>query len=290
MDYSFFCILGCTRLNIKNKSGSRNKFKGKVVLITGASSGIGRQAAIDFAKNGAKTIILVARSKSKLEDLEKSLKIKFQSEIVVYPCDISKKVEVVKMGRETLEKLGFIDILVNNAGYGTLGKVQHQSIEDIESIMFTNYMGMIYCTKLFLDSMISRKSGHIVNVASVAASFGVAGLAAYCASKYAMLGFSESLHHELHGTGVGITVVSPIGVRTDFFSNASFKDHVPNYTGFMLKTEKVSESILAAATSHRLEIIVPFYVRVGVWLKQTMPYIINPLVGTIFRRQLDKAK
>ena len=83
MGYYFFCILGCSRLNIKNKSGSRNKFKGKVVLITGASSGIGRQAAIDFARNGAKTIILVARSKSKLEDLEKFLKIKFHSEIVV---------------------------------------------------------------------------------------------------------------------------------------------------------------------------------------------------------------
>jgi short-subunit dehydrogenase len=277
-------------LNINNKSSNRNKFKGKVVLITGASSGIGRQTAIDFAKNGAKTIILVARSKSKLEDLEKSLKINFPSEIVVYPCDISKKVEVVKMGREMLEKLDFIDILVNNAGFGMLGKVQDQSIEDIESITFTNYMGMIYCTKLFLDSMVSRKSGHIVNVASVAASFGVAGLAAYCASKFAMLGFSESLNHELHGTGVGITVVSPIGVKTDFFSNASFKDRVPNYTGFMLKPEKVSESILAAANSHRLEIIVPFYVRMGVWLKHTMPYIINPIVGAIFRRQLNKPK
>jgi uncharacterized protein len=277
-------------LNIKNKSSNRNKFKGKVVLITGASSGIGRQTAIDFARNGAKTIVLVARSKSKLESLENSLKINFPSEIVVYPCDISKRVEVVKMGIELLEKLGFVDILVNNAGFGLLGKVQDQSIEDIESVTFTNYMGMVYCTKLFLNSMVSRKSGHIVNVASVAASFGVAGLAAYCASKYAMLGFSESLRHELHGTGVGITVVSPIGVKTDFFSNASFKDHVPNYTGYMLKPEKVSESILAAANSHRLEIIVPFYVRVGVWLKHTMPYVINPLVGSIFRRQLNKPK
>ncbi len=274
----------------KNKSVSRNKFNGKAVLITGASSGIGRQTAIDFARNGAKTIILVARSKTKLEDLEKFLKINFPSEIVVYPCDVSKKAEVVKMGRDLLEKLGFIDVLVNNAGFGILGKVQDQSIEEIESITFTNYMGMVYCTKQFLDSMISRKKGHIVNVASVAASFGVAGLAAYCASKYAMLGFSESLRHELHGTGVGITVVSPIGVKTDFFSNASFKGRVPNYTGFMLKPEKVSGSILAAANSHRLEIIVPFFVRVGVWLKHTVPYIVNPMVGTMFRGQLNKPK
>jgi uncharacterized protein len=120
------------------------------------------------------------------------------------------------MGKEILERFRHIDILVNNAGFGLYDKVQDQSIEEIESITFTNYLGMIYCTKTFLDSMISRKSGHIVNVASVAAGFGVAGLAAYCASKYAILGFSEALHHELHGTGVGITVVSPIGVKTNF--------------------------------------------------------------------------
>jgi short-subunit dehydrogenase len=277
-------------LGIKKRSDGGDKFKGKVVLITGASSGIGRQTATDFAKNSAKTVILVSRSKTKLDDLEKSLKIISPSEIVAYPCDISKKVEVLKMGEELLEEFGFIDILVNNAGFGIYGKVQNQSIEDIESITLTNYMGMIYCTKLFLDSMISRKSGHIVNVASLAASFGVAGLAAYCASKYAMLGFSESLFHELYGTGVGITVVSPIGVKTNFFSNVSFKDRVPNYTLFMLKPEKVSEAILAAANSPRLEIVVPFYMRAGVWFKHTIPYVINPVVGSIFRRQLNKSK
>lgn len=157
-------------MSIKKKSDSENKFHGKVVLITGASSGIGRQTAIDFAKNHAKSIILVARSKSRLEDLQKSLKKNFSCETTVYPCDISNKAEVVNMGGELLEKFGFVDILVNNAGFGIYGKVQNQRIEEIESITFTNYLGVIYCTKLFLDSMISRKSGHIVNVASVAAA------------------------------------------------------------------------------------------------------------------------
>lgn len=274
----------------KKKIDYKNKFKGKVVLITGASSGIGRQASIDFAENAAQTIILVSRSKSKLEELEKTLKSTFVSEIVVYPCDISRKVEVEKMGKEMLQKFGNIDILVNNAGFGIYNKIQHQSIEEIESITFTNYFGMVYCTKLFLDSMISKKSGHIVNVASVAASFGVPGLAAYCASKYAMLGFSESLYHELHGTGVGITVVSPIGVKTNFFSNESFNSRIPNYTNFMLEPKRVSKAILAAANSPRLEIIVPFYVRVGVWFKHTIPYIIYPIVGFFFRRELNKSK
>ena len=277
-------------MKLRNRgSQNKNKFKGKVVLVTGASSGIGRQVSLDFSDHGAQNIILVARSQSKLEDLEKIIRRKFATDVSVYPCDISKKTEVAKMGREILERYGYIDILVNNAGFGIYGKVQRQSIEDIESIIFTNYLGMVYCTKLFLDSMTSRKSGHIVNVASVAGSFGVAGLSAYCASKYAVLGFSESLSQELHGTGIGITVVSPIGVRTNFFSNDSFSGKTPNYTGFMLESKTVSNAILAAANSSRLEIIVPFYIRVAVWFKHTLPFIVNPIVGSHFRRELKRS-
>lgn len=271
-------------------SHARNKFEGKIVLVTGASSGIGRQVSLDFSGHGAQSIILVARSRSKLEDLEKTISRKFNIKTIIYPCDVSKKSEVEQMGREILDKCGHVDILVNNAGFGLYGKVQNQSIEEIESVTFTNYLGVVYCTKVFLDSMIARKSGHIVNVASVAASFGVAGLSAYCASKYAVLGFSESLSQELHGTGVGLTVVSPMGVKTNFFNNSSFGGRIPYYNGFMLKTNTVSNAVLAAANSHRLEIIVPFYMRAGVWLKHTIPFLINPMIGFIFRRELSRSR
>ncbi|MGA6922359.1 MAG: SDR family NAD(P)-dependent oxidoreductase [Nitrososphaeraceae archaeon] len=267
-----------------------NKFEGKIVLVTGASSGIGRQVSLDFSGQGAQSIILVARSRSNLEDLEKTISRKFNIKTIIYPCDVSKKSEVEQMGREILDKCGHVDILVNNAGFGLYGKVQKQSIEQIESVTFTNYLGVVYCTKVFLDSMIARKSGHIVNLASVAASFGVAGLSAYCASKYAVLGFSESLSQELHGTGVGLTVVSPMGVKTNFFNNSSFGGRIPYYNGFMLKTNTVSNAVLAAANSHRLEIIVPFYMRAGVWLKHTIPFLINPMIGFLFRRELSRSK
>lgn len=271
-------------------SHARNKFEGKIVLVTGASSGIGRQVSLDFSGHGAQSIVLVARSRSKLEDLEKTISRKFNIKTIIYPCDVSKKSEVEQMGREILDKCGHVDVLVNNAGFGLYGKVQNQSIEQIESVTFTNYLGVVYCTKVFLDSMIARKSGHIVNLASVAASFGVAGLSAYCASKYAVLGFSESLSQELHGTGVKLTVVSPMGVKTNFFNNSSFGGRIPYYNGFMLKTNTVSNAVLAAANSHRLEIIVPFYMRAGVWLKHTIPFLINPMIGFIFRRELSKSR
>jgi uncharacterized protein len=271
-------------------SHARNKFEGKIVLVTGASSGIGRQVSLDFSEHGAQSIILVARSRSKLEDLEKTISRNFNIKTIIYPCDVSKKSEVEQMGREILDRCGHVDILVNNAGFGLYGKVQNQSIEQIESVTFTNYLGVVYCTKVFLDSMIARKSGHIVNLASVAASFGVAGLSAYCASKYAVLGFSESLSQELHGTGVGLTVVSTMGVKTNFFNNSSFGGRIPYYNGFMLKTNTVSNAVLAAANSHRLEIIVPFYMRAGVWLKHTIPFLINPMIGFLFRRELSRSR
>jgi short-subunit dehydrogenase len=266
----------------------RKQFDGKIVLITGASSGIGKHTAIEFVNSGVSTIILVARSGSKLIELEKIFNKTCSSKVVVYPCDVSNKTAVIKMGKNILERFGYIDVLVNNAGFGLYGEVKSQSIEEIESITYTNYLGTVYCTKVFLDSMLSRKSGHIVNVASVAASFGVAGLAAYCGSKYAILGFSESLYHELHRSGVGITVVSPIAVKTNFFNNKSFSGHMPNYTGFSLDPKTVSKAILAAANSPRLEIIVPFFVRAGVWFKHTLPYIVSPLVGAHFRKQLKR--
>lgn len=266
----------------------RKQFDGKNVLITGASSGIGKQTAIEFINSGVSTIILVARSGSKLIELEKIVKTTCSCKVVVYPCDVSNKTAVLKMGKNILERFGFIDVLVNNAGFALYGEVKSQSIEEIESITYTNYLGTVYCTKVFLDSMLSRKSGHIVNVASVAASFGVAGLAAYCGSKYAILGFSESLYHELHGSGVGITVVSPIAVKTNFFNNKSFGGRMPNYTGLALEPKTVSKAILAAANSPRLEIIIPFFIRAGVWIKHTLPYIISPILGSLFRKQLKR--
>ena len=173
----------------------KRKFEGKIIVITGASSGIGRQAALDFVNEDASSIILIARSESKLLELKRTLHVDEpkSADIVTFPCDVSKKEGVLRMGTQILEKFGHIDLLINNAGFGEFGKVENESIERIEAVMRTNYFGMVYCTKVFLQSMLWRYSGHIVNVASLAASFGVPGLAGYCVSKYAMLVFSESL-------------------------------------------------------------------------------------------------
>ncbi len=257
-------------------------FKDKVVLITGASSGIGEQAAIEFAKRGAH-LILVARRQDKLQQVQTRINSTAASTLIC-PCDISKKDQVEEMSKTVLKKFDSVDILVNNAGFAIYGPVTDLTIADIESQMNTNYFGMIYCIKNFLPSMIRKNSGHIVNVASVAASFGLPNIAPYCASKFAMLGFSEGLKHELTNTKVRVTVVSPIMVRTNFFDHPSF-DKMPQFSPTALDPKTVAKAILQAANSPRLEIIVPPIVRGAVWIKHTLPYIINPILGKAFKKQ-----
>ena len=257
-------------------------FKNKTVLITGASSGIGRQTAIEFAKLGA-NIVLVARRKDRLDKVADELK-KFHISTLVCQCDVSKKDQVKEMSKTVSEKFISVDILVNNAGFAIYGPVSDLAIHEIESQMQTNYFGMVYCIKNFLPLMLEKRSGHIVNVASVAASLALPGIASYCASKFAMLGFSEGLKHELKDTGIGITVVSPIMVRTDFFDHPSF-EKMPKYSPMSLSSKTVSKAILRAANSPRLEIMVPSVARGVVWVKNTFPYLINPVLGKSFRKQ-----
>ena len=138
-------------------------FKNKVVVITGASSGIGEAAAEQFAKKGA-NIVLVARRKEKLEQVERKLS-KYAVKILVQVCDVSEKEQVKQMSEKVINTFSKIDVLVNNAGFVIYGKVEELSIEDIESQMQTNYFGMINCTKYFLPYFLKQNSGHIVNVA-----------------------------------------------------------------------------------------------------------------------------
>ena len=263
-------------------------FKNKVVVITGASSGIGEASAIKFAEKNAK-VVLVARRREKLLQVQKEIS-RHTDSTLVCQCDVSNKLQVKEMTDTVLDTFGRIDVLVNNAGFVIYGKVSELTIEEIESQMETNYFGMIYCTKNFLPHMIEQGQGHIVNVASMGASFGVPGIASYCATKFAMLGFSEGLKHELSGTGVDVTVVSPMLTDTPLLDHPSFGNYSHIAPQRKMSPEKVANVVLKAANSSRLEIVIPSVARAGIWAKHNFPFLVNPIVGNVFRKYLEKTK
>ena len=276
--------------------GRAGGWAGKAVVVTGASAGIGAAAAARFSAAGASTVLL-ARGAERLEAARRGLGEAAEREgrTMSVRCDVSDARAAGDACRAALERFGKVDVLVNNAGFAVYGRVADLSVSEIGSQMGTNYMGMVHCTKALLPSMLERGEGHIVNVASLAASAGLPGLAAYCASKHAMLGFSEGLKHELRGTGVGVTVVSPIMVRTGFFDHPSFRATPWGRAGKgrrprlmpSLGPDAVAAAVLRAARSPRLEIAVPAAARGAVWAKQTFPYLVGPALAASFRVRRD---
>lgn len=264
-----------------NKISLSKLLYNKIILITGASSGIGKSIASDMSKYKLKSLILISKNKSRLEESVTNLK-NLDFEIMPITCDVSNKLDVKKMGNMVLDKFGYVDILINNAGIGIFGKVETTSIEEMEKVNFTNYFGVIYCIKVFLENMIKRNSGHIINIASLAASFGIPGMAAYCGSKFAVLGFSESLYYELKKSNIHISVISPIGVRTNFFNNPYFNNRIP--MNYVLEPHDVSKAVLNSLISKKFQIFVPSISGISIPLK----HCFSPLLKFYMEKQFQK--
>lgn len=252
------------------------KFDDKIVLVTGASSGIGWETSLLFANKKAH-VIAIARREDLLESLYKKIK-KDNGQITIIKCDVTDQQQVNQTIKRVLDQIGCPDILVNNAGIIEIDTVINTDISKIKQIMNTNYFGMVYMTKGLLPHMVQRESGHIVNVASLAASFGLPMISAYCASKSAMLGFSEGLRHELLESGIGVTVVSPIMVRTGFVDKS----------GYALSPQSVAKAILRASNSPRAEITVPTIARAGVIIKHAIPFLTDSIIAKVFRKSINK--
>ena len=154
-----------------------------VAIITGASSGIGRETAILLAQKGVK-VTLAARREKRLEEVAGIIN-RLESEALVIPTDVSSQTQVERMIEKTLERFGRIDILVNNAGFGQLASIEETSPDDMREIMDVNFMGTFYATKATLPQMRKQRSGHIINISSVAGKRGFPFLGAYCATKFA---------------------------------------------------------------------------------------------------------
>ena len=183
------------------------ELRGAVVVVTGASSGFGERTALRFAKAGS-TVVLAARRAERLEALAGRIGANGGTALPVR-CDVMVHEDIERMRDATLETFGRCDVLVNNAGLSGAGPFRDVDTERLEQVIATNLTGLVLCTKAFLPSMLERRRGHIVNVASLAGRFAPPGAAVYGASKHGVVAFSEALYHELRGTGVLVTSVNP---------------------------------------------------------------------------------
>jgi hypothetical protein len=260
------------------------EFKDKIILITGASDGIGNRLAIDLAMRGA-VIIACGRSAARLELVLAEIRPASPRSITIRG-DVGSRAEVHQMIGTALAQFPTIDILINNAGIGMRKPFVETPLETIEELMRTNYLGTVYCTYEVLPSMLARGRGHIVNISSVAGHIGTLNMAGYCASKFAMNGFSESLYHELKPLGIDVSIVCPGPVRTSF--NRTFAQASPKSpTSLVISAESVSQTVIRIIEKKRFEVITPPSVALICALKRFMPALFRAISYRLFRSHVS---
>ncbi len=189
--------------------------KGKVAVVTGAASGIGRAMAERFGREGMKLVLADVEEKALIDTRDAFLKAGVEA--IAMTVDVSKPDQVERLAKRTFEKFGAAHVVCNNAGIGTGGFTWELSQPDWEWVLGVNLWGVIHGIRAFVPRMLSQGEGHVVNTASIAGLLSAPGMAAYCASKHAVVAISECLHHDLNlvaGGKVKVSVVCPAWVRT----------------------------------------------------------------------------
>lgn len=196
------------------------ELKDKVVLMTGASSGIGRAVAVQLGVEGAK-VALVARREDQLDDVARAVRAA-GGETLVLPADVSDREAAAQVVDAAQREWGHIDTVIANAGVGVTRPAHKLRIDDVEAMIRVNYLGAVYVVLSALPQMVERKSGHLVGVSSLAAYRGLPGSAGYSASKAALSAFFESLRVDLRPHGILVTTVHPGFVRTPMTDKNKF--------------------------------------------------------------------
>ncbi|WP_306009878.1 3-ketoacyl-ACP reductase [Bacillus sp. MMSF_3328] len=214
--------------------------KGKTALITGAGRGIGRAAAIAFAKEGI-SVGLLGRTLSNLEKAADELK-EFDVKVSIAAADVQDSESVNKAVEKITSELGQIDILINNAGIAKFGGFLELSPQEWEDIIQVNLMGVYHVTRAVLPGMIERKSGDIINISSSAGQKGAPVTSAYSASKFAVLGLTESLMLEVRKHNIRVSALTPSTVATDLAIETNLSDGNPEK---VMQPEDLAEYMVA---------------------------------------------
>ena len=253
-------------------------YREKVAIVTGASAGIGRAITKKLAEYDIK-LVLAARQEIPLQTLASEL----NTDCIYVPTDVSVCSEVERLAEETMNRFGQIDFLFNvagvmkNAGFGGLNS------KDIQLQIETNLMGTINCLRAVVPYMQDQQSGHIVNLSSLLGRFPMPGTGAYCASKFAVAGFSAAIRHELKEDNIDLTVVFPSLVKTDMMDGhmKSVRQSRFYQLNNSYMPEKVAAAVVKGVAGKKKELTLPRYMHLVTLLYGKFPNLVESIMGRL---------
>lgn len=263
--------------------------KDKVVIITGASSGIGKALSFEMAARGA-VVVLAARSWDTISEIESELKSR-GARVMAVQTDVSREEDCRKLVAETVRKFGRIDILINNAGISMRALFEQSGLEVIRRLMEVNFWGTVYCTKFALPYLQLSK-GSVVGVSSIAGFKGLPGRTGYTASKFAIQGFLETLRIENRKTGLHVLIACPGFTSSNIRNNAlsadgSLQGESPRNEDRMMKPEDVAKKIADAVNKKKRILIMTLQGRMIVLLNKLFPFLLDRIVYNQLAKEPD---
>jgi len=256
-----------------------------VMLITGASSGIGEATAHLFGREGYR-LVLAARRADRLEELADQIR-RAGGQALPVAADVSRLDDIQNLVRIALTNFSRIDLLYNNAGFGRLDWLEDlEPASDIQSQIQVNLLGVIQTTRAVLPYMIAQRSGHIINMASVAGFVATPTYSVYAASKFAVRGFTQALRREVGIWGIHVSGIYPGGVRTEFSQHAHIRRRTKTTTpaALRLEADQVAKVVLSVARRPRRAVIIPWPLIPAVWVNALFPRFVDWVLERNFTR------
>jgi short-subunit dehydrogenase len=273
------------------RSRSEYSLRGKTVLITGGSRGLGLALAREMAAQGAR-VAICGRDADSLERAHRSLA-QLGAEVVAVACDITQPATVYQLIDQVHHRFGPVDVLVNNAGVIEVGPAEAMALADYEEAMATNFWGMLYPTLAVLPAMRERKAGRIVNITSIGGKLGIPHLLPYSASKFAAVGFSQGLRAEVAADGIKVVTVCPGLMRTGSPRNAIFRGrHRSEYAwfsisdalpGLSISAERAARRIVTACRRGDAEVLFPAPARIAAVVNAVAPGLTTDVMSLVDR-------